>query len=492
MSTAALVYPHQLFEDHPALLGADVGYVIEDPLFFSQYAFHRQKLMLHRASLKAWTQRHRARKEEPSLPLVYVEAATLEHSGQIAQRLARDGVDRAIVVDPEDDWLDQRLRAGCAQHGIALQVIPDPHFLTPTSVLDEFFSTRSRYFFTQFYIAQRHRLGLLLEEDGTPQGGQWSFDVDNRRKLPRGTTIPSAPSLPASAHADEARVYVARHFPDALGEDLPLAYPIDPTTARAWLAHFIQHRFHDFGAYEDAIASDQSQLFHSMLTPMLNMGLLSPQQVVQAAIDASPDVPLNSREGFVRQVIGWREFVRGIYRTLGRRQRTRNFLQHARPLPAAFYDGTTGIDPVDTVIRRVLRTGYCHHIERLMILGNFMLLCRIDPDAVYRWFMELFIDAYDWVMVPNIYGMSQYADGGRMTTKPYLSGSSYVLRMSDFRRGPWCEVWDGLYWTFVDDHRELFARNPRLSVMTRQLDRMGPKRDAHRAQAERFLAQLDG
>lgn len=211
---------------------------------------------------------------------------------------------------------------------------------------------------------------------------------------------------------------------------------------------------------------------------------------MNAALDYADRVPLNSLEGFIRQVIGWREYMRGVYRLTGRQQRCRNFWGHTHPMPRALYQGTTGIDPVDTVIRRVLRHAYCHHIERLMVLGNFMLLCEIHPDAVYRWFMELFIDAYDWVMVPNVYGMSQFADGGLSTTKPYISGSNYILKMSNFRKGAWCAVWDALYWRFIDLHRDFFAMNPRMSVMVKQCDRLGPRLAEHHRTANAFLEQF--
>ena len=161
-------------------------------------------------------------------------------------------------------------------------------------------------------------------------------------------------------------------------------------------------------------------------------------------------------------------------------------------MPAAFYDGTTGIEPVDIVIRRVQQHAYCHHIERLMILGNFLLLCEISPDAIYQWFMELFIDAYDWVMVPNVYGMSQHADGGLVTTKPYISGSSYVLKMSNFRKGPWCPIWDALYWRPVPQHRAFFAADQGMSVMASQCDPMGSRLDEHLRTAEQFLTRLHG
>ena len=205
----------------------------------------------------------------------------------------------------------------------------------------------------------------------------------------------------------------------------------------------------------------------------------------------SGSIPLNSLEGFIRQIIGWREFMRVIYLRHGVAERTENFWNFTRPMPQSFYDGTTGIDPIDHVIQALHEDAYCHHIERLMVVGNFMMLCRIDPDEVYRWFMEFFIDAYDWVMVPNVYGMSQFADGGIFATKPYLSGSNYIRKMSDFKKGDWCEVWDGLFWTFVEDHRDFFLKNYRMAQMAQLHDRMSEeKKKNHRENAVRFLRKL--
>jgi len=393
-------------------------------------------------------------------------------------------------VDPCDDWLSTRLAAALKVQCIAATVLDNPHFLTPDSVIRDFTADKKHLFFTKFYIAQRQRLGLLLKEDGKPIGGQWSFDPDNRKKLPKGISIPS-PSRPAEdEYVQAARQYERQHFPNAIGSDDEFEYPTGHAGAEAWLDDFVEARLASFGDYEDAISAQHEVLFHSVLTPRLNVGLISPRQVIDAALAQADRIPLNSVEGFVRQVIGWREFVRMVYLTRGRQQRTRNFWGFTRAIPAAFYDGSTGIDPVDHVIRQVLRTGYCHHIERLMILGNFMLLCDIDPDAVYRWFMELFIDAYDWVMVPNVYGMSQHADGGLMTAKPYISWSAYVLKMSDFKKGPWCPVWDALYWRFVDRHSDFFARNPRMAVMVKTKDKLGAKLTEHLRVAEGFLSRI--
>ncbi len=234
-------------------------------------------------------------------------------------------------------------------------------------------------------------------------------------------------------------------------------------------------------------------LHHSLLSPLINAGLLSPQQVIEETLAESDAlaIPLASLEGFLRQVMGWREFIRIVYEREGSRQRTKNYWNHTRKIPPAFYTGETGILPVDTVIRRVLETGYCHHIERLMVLGNFMLLCEFDPDEVFRWFMELFIDSYDWVMVPNVYGMTQFADGGLMTTKPYISGSNYLLKMGDWEKGPWQETWDGLFWRFMHLHRDFFTQNPRLGMLVKTFDKMTvEKRNQHLKKADEFLSKL--
>ncbi len=485
MSVAALVYPHQLFSPQPATAGANTVVFVEDPLFFTQFRFHRQKLMLHRASMK----RYAATLAEAGMKVRYVDSAAMPTTAAIAEHLTKWKVKAVQVVDPCDGWLMKRLTVALDAQGIKLTVLDDPHFLTPQAEIDRFVAGKMKLFFTDFYVAQRKRLGVLLE-DGKPVGGKWSFDPDNRKKLPATVRVPKVSVPVEDDFARDARKYVHQHLPNAIGDDEPLRYPTDHAGAQHALADFVKHRLMLFGDYEDAISTKHDVAFHSLLTPVLNIGLISPRDVIDAVHAHADAVPLNSLEGFTRQVIGWREFIRLVYRTHGSKQRTRNYWKYTHDIPAGFYDGTTGIEPVDHVIRQVLRTGYCHHIERLMILGNFMLLCDIAPDAVYRWFMEVFIDAYDWVMVPNVYGMSQHADGGLMTTKPYISGSSYVLKMSDFKKGPWCAVWDALYWRFVDRHYDFFTANPRMAVMAKMRDKLGDKLVAHRRLAESFLVKL--
>ncbi|MGI9472388.1 MAG: cryptochrome/photolyase family protein, partial [Rubripirellula sp.] len=255
-----------------------------------------------------------------------------------------------------------------------------------------------RWFMADFYKWQRQRMNILMDGD-QPEGGQWSYDEENRKKVPKKLlhTIPEILSIKRDDVDDQAKEYVQQRFAKHPGSIDQLYYPSSHRSARRWLKHFLANRFEHFGDYEDAIVEGESWLWHSVLTPAMNIGLLTPGEVVKATIDFAKtnEVPLNSLEGFLRQVIGWREFMRATYEDLGVPMRTTNYWHQRRAMPKSFYDGTTGIVPVDDTIRRILETGYCHHIERLMVLGGFMFLCEIDPDDIYRWFMEMFVDSYD-------------------------------------------------------------------------------------------------
>ena len=254
--------------------------------------------------------------------------------------------------------------------------------------------------------------------------------------------------------------------------------PTNREDALSWMEVFFQTKFHNFGTYEDAIIDNNNFLFHSALSPIINMGLLTPKEIITRAINYSKEnsVPLNSLEGFIRQIIGWREFIRGIYHYKGREEKKLNFWQHNRKLTKDWYEGTTGIKPLDDVINDCLKYGYTHHIPRLMIVCNIMNLSRIHPDEIYRWFMEMFVDSSYWVMVPNVYGMGLFSDGGIFATKPYICGSAYFMKMMDFKKGEWCNTMDGLYWRFIDRNRKFFLKNPRLSMMVRIFDKMKEER----------------
>ena len=490
---ACLILPHQLIDDTPLPVHAHPVYLVEEHLFFTQYAFHKQKLAFHRATMRAYAE---ALKEK-SAALNYIEAHEAAHDlRELMVKFAHTGINTLHVIDPTDTYAKQRLQKGALHQGIELIWYDNPLFLNTPADNRSFFNPEKKKFYqTTFYKHQRIKRNILIETGEQPTGGRWTFDSDNRKKYPKGRIPPSTLYPEPSAHYTEAVSYVLDTFPAAPGElTKQPVYPITRAQALLWLDQFLEQRFEEFGAYEDAIVQHESILHHSLLSPLLNIGLLQPKEVINRVLCYAQKqaIPINSTEGLVRQLIGWREFIRGVYEAKGGEERTRNFWGFSRRMPDAFYTASTGLPPVDDTIKRVMQTGYCHHIERLMILGNFMLLCELDPDEVYRWFMELFIDAYDWVMVPNVYGMSQFADGGLMSTKPYISSSNYLLKMSNYPKGEWQAVWDGLFWRFMHTHRDFFLKNPRLSMLVRTFDKMATeKQNAHLQRAEAYLAQLD-
>ncbi len=484
-----LVFPHQLFKQSPMIENGLPVVLIEEFLFFKQYSFHKQKLAFHRATMKSYA----SYLESKKIKVNYISAD--DSQSDIRVFIKKNKKLKAIhFVDPTDNWLERRLTK-FEQQGKLIKY-PNQLFLNTKEDNSSFFRTDKKSFFqTTFYKQQRKKYNILLQSDGSPTGGKWSFDPENRKKYPKGKTPPKVSYPKTSAFWTEAIKYTNKNFSENPGAlDEKRIYPIDYTEAESWLQQFLEFRFHDFGAYEDAIVREQSVLHHSLLSPLMNVGLIQPQQILDIALKYAEEkeIPINSVEGFVRQIIGWREFIRGMYEVKGSYSRTKNYWNFQRSIPASFYTGTTGILPVDEVIKEVLKTGYCHHIERLMVLGNFMILCEFDPDEVYRWFMELFIDAYDWVMVPNVYGMSQFADGGTFATKPYISGSNYLKKMSNYPKGPWMEIWDGLFWRFMNVQRDMFSKNPRMSMLIRTLDRMTEeKRQSHFDKAEAFISSLD-
>ena len=492
MKTAKLIFPNQLFKENPLLHGEGQLYLVEEFLFFKQYAFHQQKIAFHRATMKYYENYLKKQGHSP----IYIEShEEISEVRLLLKKLHTEGIEHIVIIDPVDDWLIRRIRKACAQLGLSLSITDSPMFLNTEQELKYFFKPEKKKFFqTEFYKQQRLQRKILLEQDEKPAGGQWTFDTENRKKYPKGKPMVKAHYPERNSFTKEAKVYTQKYFSQNLGAlEGNMVYPITFEESEAWLQQFLEKRFMEFGVYEDAIVQKEHLLHHSLLTPMLNVGLITPHQILKETIQYSEknDIPINSLEGFVRQILGWREFIRGVYITKGREERTRNFWGFTRKIPKSFYDGTTGILPIDETIKKTLKTGYCHHIERLMILGNFMLLCEFDPDEVYRWFMELFIDAFDWVMVPNVYGMSQFADGGLMSTKPYISGSNYLMKMSDYPKGEWQEVWDALFWRFMDKQRHFFLSNPRLGMLIKTFDKWEEeKKNTVHQKAEDFLKKL--
>lgn len=493
-----LIFPNQLFEKHPGLrLKPSNIALIEDSLFFGDHhypaRFHQQKLWLHRATMK----RFEASLLDQDFQTTYVDFdAKPDSLKRCLKRLLKKSKSKKFAtIDPVDFILEKRLNAIADELGIEIEFLPNPGFVNSAVENQEYRDGKKRWFMADFYKWQRKRKKVLVDDSGEPVGGKWSFDEDNRKKVPKKLLdgIPAILKIKYDELDQEAKVHVEANFGGNPGTLEHLYYPTSHAQAKKWLQHFLKHRLENFGPYEDAIVQGESWLWHSILTPMLNVGLLTPQQVVDETLKFAQknDSPLNSVEGFVRQVIGWREFIRATYEDLGVAMRTTNHWNHQRKLPDSFYDGSTGILPIDDTIKRLITTGYCHHIERLMVLGGFMFLCEIDPKDIYRWFMEMFVDSYDWVMVPNVYAMSQHADGGLITTKPYFSGSSYVRKMSHHKKADWCDVWDGLYWRWIWNHVDELAKNPRWAMMCAMAKKMDPeKRSAHLKNAQEYLSAL--
>lgn len=394
--------------------------------------------------------------------VIYIPSKELSYRGNLFDILGKKAIKNIHLCEFADEWLYQDLMIGAEKYGWKIHFYPSPGFICSNQDLKTFFADKKHYSMAQFYAYQRKSQNILMEGQ-RPIGGKYSFDTENRKKIPKN--LPNPPTFFPQKNPNIEKIIagVESEFNDAIGDATPFLYPTTHHEAREALEVFLKNKLAFFGDYQDAIQKEESFLFHSVLSPILNIGLLTPQEVIHAAINHSEkhSVPLNSLEGFLRQIMGWREFVRASYLIKGSYQRSFNFFQHHETIPKKFWKGETGILPIDTVIKRILRTGYCNHIERLMVLGNFLLLTEASPQEIYKWFMEYFVDAYDWVMVPNVYGMSQYADGGVIITKPYISSSNYILKMSNYPKGDWTEIWDGLFWRFIQKHDSLFSSNNR-------------------------------
>ncbi|HCQ80928.1 MAG TPA: cryptochrome/photolyase family protein, partial [Verrucomicrobiales bacterium] len=361
----ALVFPHQLFQNHPALEQDRPILLIEDPLFFGTDSeqplkFHAKKLILHRASMQHWAQG----KED----LTYLELPDgKSRTDLILEEHTPPGIKILVYVDTVDFLIERRLKRFAVKRGLTLKKLSSPMFLSPDDWIEEVMGSMKKPFMKTFYQAQRKRMNILLEKDGKPVGGKWSFDDENRKKLPKTQPIPEPYSAPLDQVVSSAQKWIKERFPDAPGIRDHFNYPSTRREALQAMSLFFESRFELFGDYEDAISTRARIMFHSVLTPPLNIGLITPQEIIDAALDAAEKntkIPLNSLEGFIRQIIGWREFMRVIYLHHGVMERKENFWKFEREMPPAFYNGTTGIEPFDHTIQALLEDGYTHHIER--------------------------------------------------------------------------------------------------------------------------------
>ncbi|SFE80176.1 cryptochrome/photolyase family protein [Paracidovorax wautersii] len=404
-----------------------------------------------------------------------------------------------------DEWrLDEQLRTWGAQQPFAVEMGDSEHFYTTRIEVAEVFQGRKQWLMEHFYRRMRQRHQVLIDAAGEPEGGAWNYDHDNRKPWP------GKPELPPDARPthDHSALWATIEAAGVKSFGHPqagqLRWPLNRAEALAWLNHFIATTLPHFGAYEDAMSSRSERLFHSLLSFALNTKMLRPQEVVlhaQAAWHAGR-APLPAVEGFIRQILGWREYVRGIYWAHMPGYEGHNALGHTAPLPAWFWTGETRMRCLEHAVGQSLEQAHAHHIQRLMVIGNFALLAGLDPAAVHRWYLGVYIDAFEWVELPNTVGMSQFADGGLLATKPYVSSAAYIDRMSDYCAG--CHYdkklkvgeracpYNALYWDFFARHEDTLGRNHRLGMVYRQLQKMpAPQREALRERAADVRARLD-
>jgi deoxyribodipyrimidine photolyase-related protein len=477
MNTTIWILGDQLLEDHPAvkfITNAQeatnfVILIIESQARLQSLPYHRKKLILLLSAM-----RHYAGKlQRQGYPVDYRRAPDMLSA--IKAHLQQYRTKRLVTMQASTQrgWNFQERLAN--QLPASVEILPNSQFLV--GLYDPFPENNPGRRHTQenFYRAMRRHFNLLMEINGEPLGGKWNFDSENRRRLPSGIQPPPAIVFEPDQITREV-IHQVNNYPNLNGTDEGFDMAVTHEDANRAMEDFIANRLVNYGAYQDAMNSSQDLLFHSMLSPYLNLGLLEPLNVAHRVEQAYQNgwAPINSTEGFIRQIIGWREYIYWQYWRQGPTLNSINHWEHSSPLPGFFWDGDTEMNCLRTVIQRVIRLGYAHHIERLMILCNFCLLSGIEPKAVNDWFLALFVDAHEWVMIPNVLGMGLYADGGRIATKPYIASANYINKMSDYctgckyhhneRTGASACPFNYLYWNFLIQHEERLRANPRMST----------------------------
>ena len=462
-----IVFPNNLFLNRDLLDKDTKVFIFQDPLFFRDIKypvkFNKKKILMHLLSTEKYhNDLLKSGYDSELIPFFDLQSQNYFEDFLISKRI--EELNSYQIIDFE---LRKRLLEATSNLNIKINFFENPLFLLSNNEVNEEFGDKKRFLMANFYKKQRKKFNILLDGKD-PVGGKWSFDEENRKKFDPTITIPERLKFNYDENLFEKnKQIVEEYFTNNYGNLDNFNFPIDSHQANEALDYFFDESINLFGDYEDSISSSENFIFHSVISQYLNIGLITPKEIIDKALKRNSEkkIKLNSLEGFIRQIIGWREFIRGIYEIKGIEQRNSNAWNFKNKIPSKFYDGSTGLLPVDNVIKNGINNSYSHHIERLMVMGNIMMLLEIDPDEVYKWFMEVYIDSYDWVMVPNVYGMSQFADNGLMATKPYISSSKYILKMSDYKKDEWCEIWDALYWRFIKKYKKFFLSNPRLSLM---------------------------
>lgn len=471
------------FKDHTFFMAEDYGLCT-----FEKH--HKLKILLFLSSMRSFRDEIKSK----NFNIIYKDINKdfkLSYEKKLEKIIKEKKIKELSFFEIEDKFFEKRMINIARKNSLKINQIKSPMFLVDRNEFKNYLSKNKRPFMANFYKIVRTKTNLLMNKNGTPKGNKWSFDEDNRKKLPNTIKVPEISKVKDTKDTTALKEFISSNFKDHPGNTDKFWFPTTRKDANKWLDEFLKERIKLFGDYEDAVTDKSNTVFHSALSPLINLGLITPEEIITKLRKIENKVPMNSLEGYIRQIIGWREFIRGIYQNYDQRLEKTNFFNHNRKMKKSWYEGTTGLDPLDHAINNARNYGWSHHIERLMILANIMNLCEINPKQIYKWFMEMFVDSYDWVMVPNVYGMSQFADGGLLATKPYISGSNYILKMSDYKKGDWCPIWDSLYWGFVDRNREFFRKNPRMSMMVSMFDK---KDDASKKRlfetSENFIESL--
>tara|TARA_A100001037_G_C15135643_1_gene630992 strand:+ start:248 stop:1726 length:1479 start_codon:yes stop_codon:yes gene_type:complete len=485
-----LILGNQLFNPKYLQKYSDyIFYMSEDYDLCSFQKHHKLKILLFLSSMRSFRDELKAKK----INVIYNDCLKdfkKPYEKKLEKTIKDKGIKEISFFEIEDIFFEKRLKSFFKKKNIKFNEIKTPMFLTSREEFKGYLNKTKRPFMANFYKMNRSKLNILMNKDGTPKGGKWSFDEDNRKKLPDKISIPKHLKFKNTPHTENLKKFIEINFKTHPGSTNNFWFPTTRVQSQKLLDHFLQNKISLFGDYEDAVSKKSNTLFHSALSPLINIGLVTPKEILEKINKFENKVRINSLEGYIRQIIGWREFMRGIYQNYNYQMENKNFFNHKNKMKKSWYNGTTGLEPLDYSIKNALKYGWSHHIERLMILANIMNLCQIQPKQVYKWFMEMFVDSSDWVMAPNVYGMGLFSDGGIFATKPYICGSSYFLKMMDFKRGEWCNTMDGLYWNFINKNRKFFQKNPRLSMMVRIFDKMKSERKKIILNAaEKFIKQ---
>ncbi|OCW77277.1 deoxyribodipyrimidine photolyase [Pelagibacteraceae bacterium GOM-A1] len=467
-------------------------FMAEDYQLCTYEKHHKQKILLFLSCMRSHADRLKKNKFKLEYSSIEDKSFKLDYTEKLKKIIKAKKIKEISSFEIEDKFFENKITNFLKKEKIKWNIIQTPMFLNSREKFKNYLSKSKKPFMAVFYKETRRDLDILMKKDGNPEGGKWSFDEENRNKLPKNISIPKFPKITETVHTKKLKILIDKNFKSHPGNTKDFWFATEYDDVIKLLNFFIKEKSNLFGDYEDAVDQKDNILFHSALSPYINLGLITPEFIIKKVLDFNNKnkIRLNSLEGYIRQVIGWREFMRGIYQSYSKEMETRNFFKQNRKMKNSWYEGTTGLPPLDYAIKNAVNYGWSHHIERLMILSNIMNLCEVKPTYVYKWFMEMFVDSSDWVMVPNVYGMGLFSDGGIFATKPYICGSAYFMKMMDFKKGEWCNTMDGLYWRFINRNRAFFLKNPRLSMMVRIFDKMKPDRKKLiLAEAEKFIKQ---